>query len=310
VTLRTGGRLQPNEILALTRAVLRDYGVSVLISDNLARIVQRGPAFPVAQRHPRAEVRPRSPKVSGRSTNICPWSMSRRTIWRDGCRPRSGQRSGCLRRRRLNAILLLGLPDDIQAAQRSHPPLCGPAASGRAPQSSHRACLLVRPASSAKAGRHSSRRKATMSARPCRTPARSSYSSLRPSNSLVVFAADQEDALLHVEDWARDLDRVAQVDPQRNLFTTASATRLQRAWPMCSTLFYRAGSPSAAAGGAAEAVPPGARRACLLLSSRPAPAPALPDPRREICPRGSSRMRRATPSSSRAAPRNLPSFDR
>src|SRR3984893_2819373 len=39
VTLRTGRRLQPNEILALTRAVLRDYGVSVLISDNLAGIV-------------------------------------------------------------------------------------------------------------------------------------------------------------------------------------------------------------------------------------------------------------------------------
>src|SRR6202043_61193 len=39
VTLRTGRRLQPNEILALTRAVLRDYGISVLVSDNLARIV-------------------------------------------------------------------------------------------------------------------------------------------------------------------------------------------------------------------------------------------------------------------------------
>src|SRR6202043_1724024 len=39
VTLRTGRRLSPNEILALARAVLRDYGISVMTTDTLVRIV-------------------------------------------------------------------------------------------------------------------------------------------------------------------------------------------------------------------------------------------------------------------------------
>jgi general secretion pathway protein D len=39
VTLRTGRPLSPSEILALARTVLRDYGIDVIFSGNLARVV-------------------------------------------------------------------------------------------------------------------------------------------------------------------------------------------------------------------------------------------------------------------------------
>ena len=39
VTLRTGRPLSPSEILALTRSVLRDYGIDIIFSGNLARVV-------------------------------------------------------------------------------------------------------------------------------------------------------------------------------------------------------------------------------------------------------------------------------
>jgi len=114
-----------------------------------------------------------------------------------------------------NAILLLGLPDDIQAANEAIRTLDQPRLAG---------CrsLRIEPVfwSAGQLGEKLAdilRAEGYNVSTTLQNPGALVLLSLRPSNSLVVFAADQK-TLSHVEDWARDLDRVAQVDPQRNLF--------------------------------------------------------------------------------------------
>ena len=154
VTLRTGRRLQPNEILAVTRAVLRDYGISVLISDHLSRIVpneallSQSPNVSVAA-HDRDRRKPQTDlpiSASGqRPANMVVMAADRVQDKGSGV---SGTPA--------NAILLLGLPDDSKPPRGY--PHSGPAPLCRAPQPPHRARLLVRRPARRKTGRYSSRR--------------------------------------------------------------------------------------------------------------------------------------------------------
>ena len=213
VTLRTGRPLSPGEILALTRAVLRDYGIDILLSGNVAKVV------------PNEALMSQAPNViRGRSTadiaenmrpifqyvplvNVAATDMAAWLPTAFGQKLRITPATG--------ALLMLGLPDDVQAAVQAIRTLDQPRLAGRrslriepafwsATQLSERLADILRA-------------EGYSVSTSVQNPGSIVLLPLRPSNFLVVFAADQK-TLAHVEDWARDLDRVSQVDPQKSVF--------------------------------------------------------------------------------------------
>jgi general secretion pathway protein D len=213
VTLRTGRALPPGEILALARAVLRDYGIDIIFSGNLARVV---PNEALMSQSP-GIIRGRSstdvaenmrpifqyvPLVSIAASDMGSWLQNA-----FGQKVRVTPATG--------ALLLLGLPDDIQAAVQAIRTLDQPRLAGRR-------SIRIEPAFWS-ATQLSDRLSDILRAEgynvstSVQNPGSIVILPLRPSNFLVVFAADQK-TLSHVEDWARDLDRVSQIDPQKSVF--------------------------------------------------------------------------------------------
>jgi general secretion pathway protein D len=213
VTLRTGRPLPPNEILTLTRTVLRDYGIEIVFSGNVARVV------------PNEALMSQSPSViRGRSTadiaenmrpifqyvplvNVAAIDLGGWLQNAFGQKVRVTPATG--------ALLLLGLPDDLQAAVQAVRTLDQPRLAGRrsvriepafwsATQLSERLADILRA-------------EGYNVSTSVQNPGAIVILPLRPSNFLVVFAGDQK-TLAHVEEWARDLDRVSQVDPQKSVF--------------------------------------------------------------------------------------------
>ena len=114
-----------------------------------------------------------------------------------------------------NAVLILGLPEDIQAANEVIGTLDQPRLAGdrslriepvfwSAAQLSEKLIDILR-AEGYFVGPN------------LQNPGAVVVLPLRPSNTLVVFASDQK-TLTHVEAWVRDLDHASQIDPQRSLF--------------------------------------------------------------------------------------------
>jgi len=215
VTLRTGRRLQPNEILALARAVLRDYGISVITTDKLVRIV------------PSEELLSQSPNViRGRSSREVAESLRPIYQYLPLANVSANDMAGWLQTAfgtkvrvspapQANAILLLGLPEDIEAANEAIRTLDQPRLAGR--RSVRIEPAFWSPSQLADRLGDILRAEGYSVGTNLQNPGALVMLPLRPNNSLVVFAADQK-TLSHVEDWARDLDRVSQVDPQRSLF--------------------------------------------------------------------------------------------
>ncbi len=215
VTLRTGRRLQPNEILALARAVLRDYGISVVVGANLARIV------------PDEALLSQSPNViRGRSTTAIAESLRPIYQYLPLANVSANDMAGWLQNAfgtkvrvspapQANALLLLGLPDDIQAANEAIRTLDQPRLAGRRSVRIEPVFWSVGQLADKLAD--ILRAEGYNVSTTLQNPGALVILPLRPNNSIVVFAADQK-ALSHVVDWSRDLDQVAQVDPQRSLF--------------------------------------------------------------------------------------------
>ena len=215
VTLRTGRPLPPSEILALTRAVLRDYGIDIIFSGNLTRVV------------PNEALMSQSPSViRGRSTadvaeNMRPIfqyvslrgvSAADMAAWLQAA---LGTKVHVSTSPQGNAVLLLGLPEDIQAANEVISTLDQPRLAG------HRS-LRVEPVfwSAAQLSERLTdilRAEGYFVGPNLQNPGAVVVLPLRPSNTLVVFAGDQK-TLTHVEAWVRDLDHASQIDPQRSLF--------------------------------------------------------------------------------------------
>jgi general secretion pathway protein D len=215
VTLRTGRPLPPSEVLALTRAVLRDYGIDIIFSGNLARVV------------PNEALMSQSPSViRGRSTadvaeNMRPifQYVSLRGV---SAADMAGWLQAALGTKLHistsppgNAILILGLPEDIQAANEVIGTLDQPRLAG------HRS-LRIEPVfwSAAQLSEKLTdilRAEGYFVGPNLQNPGAVVVLPLRPSNTLVVFAGDQK-TLTHVEAWVRDLDHASQIDPQRSLF--------------------------------------------------------------------------------------------
>ncbi|MBV8890000.1 MAG: hypothetical protein JO305_10065 [Alphaproteobacteria bacterium] len=295
VTLRTGRPLPPGEILALARSVLGDYGLQVITRGQLVRIV------------PNEGLSAQSPSIiRGRSSADVPENL--RPIFEYVPLKNVGGQEmanwlGAAYGAKLkitpsvNAVLLLGAPEDVTAADDAVRTLDQPRLAGRrsikiepsfwsATQLADRLVEILR------AEGYSASTSLT-------NPGAIIVLPLRPANSLVVFAADQK-TIEHVEQWARDLDRVSQVDPQKSLFyygvrnTTAEslASVLNAVLQGNAAAGTRpAALPSAteAAGSAGTASagtnPPGAAAAATAVpaaSAAQAPAPGTPPPGRLV----------------------------
>ena len=256
VTLRTGRPLSPSEILALTRAVLHDYGIDVIFSGNLARIV------------PNEALMSQSPSViRGRSTadvaeNMRPIfqyvslrgvSAAEMAGWLQAA---LGTKLHISTSPQANAVLILGLPEDIQAANAVIATLDQPRLAG------HRS-LRIEPVFWSAAQLSEKlvdilRAEGYFVGPNLQNPGAVVVLPLRPSNTLVVFASDQK-TLTHVEAWARDLDHASQVDPQRSLFfyRVRNTTAESLAAVLNSVLQGRYAARAAAAPSEAAGPPPG-----------------------------------------------------
>jgi general secretion pathway protein D len=256
VTLRTGRPLPPSEILALTRAVLRDYGIDIIFSGNLARVV------------PNEALMSQSPSViRGRSTadvaeNMRPIfqyfslrgvSANEMAGWLQAA---LGTKVHVSTSPQGNAVLLLGLPEDIQAANEVIATLDQPRLAG------HRS-LRIEPVFWTAAQISDKlidilRAEGYFVGPNLQNPGAVVVLPLRPSNTLVVFATDQK-TLTHVEAWVRDLDHASQVDPERSLFfyRVRNTTAESLAAVLNSVLQGRYAPRAAAAPSEEAGLPPG-----------------------------------------------------
>jgi general secretion pathway protein D len=277
VTLRTGRPLSPSEILALARTVLRDYGIDVIFSGNLARVV------------PNEALMSQSPSVvRGRSTadvaeNMRPIfqyvslrgvSASDMAAWLQAA---LGTKVRISTTPQGNAVLILGLPEDIQAANEVIGTLDQPRLAG------HRS-LRIEPVFWSAAQLSEKlidilRAEGYFVGPNLQNPGAVVVLPLRPSNTLVVFASDQK-TLTHVEAWVRDLDHASQIDPQRSLFfyRVRNTTAESLAAVLNSVLLGRfaaraAAAPSEAAGppSGQPPFPPGAPGAPPATAAGPPP---------------------------------------
>ena len=256
VTLRTGRPLSPSEILALARTVLRDYGIDLIFSGNLARVV------------PNEALMSQSPSVvRGRSTadvaeNMRPIfqyvslrgvSASDMAAWLQAA---LGTKVRISTTPQGNAVLILGLPEDIQAANEVIGTLDQPRLAG------HRS-LRIEPVFWSAAQLSEKlidilRAEGYFVGPNLQNPGAVVVLPLRPSNTLVVFASDQK-TLTHFEAWARDLDHASQIDPQRSLFfyRVRNTTAESLAAVLNSVLLGRFAARAAAAPSEAAGPPSG-----------------------------------------------------
>jgi general secretion pathway protein D len=215
VTLRTGRPLQPSEILALASAVLRDYGISVVATDRLVRIV---PSEALLSQSP-VVIRGRSSREIAENLRpiyeYLPLANVSANDMAGWLQTAFGTKVRVSPAPQANAILVLGLPEDVEAANEAIRTLDQPRLAGR--RSLRIEPVFWSPSQLAERLADILRAEGYSVGNNLQNPGALVMLPLRPNNSLVVFAADQK-TLSHVEDWARDLDRVSQVDPQRSLF--------------------------------------------------------------------------------------------
>jgi general secretion pathway protein D len=215
VTLRTGRPLQPSEILALASAVLRDYGISVVATDRLVRIV---PSEALLSQSP-VVIRGRSSREIAENLRpiyeYLPLANVSANDMAGWLQTAFGTKVRVSPAPQANAILVLGLPEDVEAANEAIRTLDQPRLAGR--RSMRIEPVFWSPSQLSEKLADILRAEGYSVGTNLQNPGALIMLPLRPSNTLVVFAADQK-TLSHVEDWARDLDRVSQVDPQRSVF--------------------------------------------------------------------------------------------
>jgi general secretion pathway protein D len=287
VTLRTGRALPPNEILALARTVLRDYGLEIVLSGNLARVV---PNDALTAQTP-SVIRGRSTVEIAQNmrpifqyvplTNVAATDMGSWLQNAFGTKVRVTPAP--------NALLLLGLPDDVEAALQAIRTLDQPRLAGRR-------SVRIEPAfwsASQLAERLADilRAEGYSVSTSVQNPGAVVILPLRPSNFLVVFAGDQK-TLSHIEDWVRDLDRVSQVDPQKSVFYygVRNTTAESLAAVLNSVLQgnYATRAAAIAAEAPAAGLPPGAQGqpavqgGASVGAAASGPAPGTPPPGRIV----------------------------
>lgn len=254
VTLRTGRPLQPSEILALASAVLRDYGISVVATDRLVRIV---PSEALLSQSPMV-IRGRSSREIAENLRpiyeYLPLANVSANDMAGWLQTAFGTKVRVSPAPQANAILVLGLPEDVEAANEAIRTLDQPRLAGR--RSLRIEPVFWSPSQLADRLGDILRAEGYSVGNNLQNPGALVMLPLRPNNSLVVFAADQK-TLSHVEDWARDLDRVSQVDPQRSLFYYGVRNTTAESLANVLNAVLAGNIAARAAATAPEQVPPG-----------------------------------------------------
>ncbi|MBL8688779.1 MAG: type II secretion system protein GspD [Rhodospirillaceae bacterium] len=215
VTLRTGGRRPPQEILDLTRQVLATYGVQVVEQENSFQIL---PSDALMAQTPRivrqralAEVPP-SLRPVFHYVDIRNVRMQELRGWLVEA---YGNKLRIIQVNESNAMLIFGLPEDIAPALEAIRTLDQPRFAGRRglrlePVYWSAERLTVKLSEILRTEGYNVSTNVQVVAAIMMLP-------IESLNSILVFATDE--ALLgHVSSWASDLDQPARADPLRRLF--------------------------------------------------------------------------------------------
>jgi general secretion pathway protein D len=215
VTLRTGGPKSAQDLLAITREVLRTYGVQLTYDRDVLRVrlsetlSTEMPQIIIGRTSPdiAASLRPIFQVLGLDQVNnqdMASWLSSA-----------FGTKIKFIASPANNSIILLGLPEDVHAAAEGIRLLDQPRLAGRrslkiVPVFWTAAALSEKLSEILRVEGYN----VSSTAVP---PAAVTLLPLGATGTVLVFAADQK-ILDHVAKWARDLDQPAQVDPRQSVF--------------------------------------------------------------------------------------------
>jgi general secretion pathway protein D len=215
VTLRTSGPKTPQELLNITREVLRNYGIQVTYDRDVLRVrlseslTSEMPQIIIGRSSPdvAASLRPIFQVLGLDQVNnqdMASWLNSA-----------FGNKIKFIPSPANNSIILLGLPEDVRAAAEGIRLLDQPRLAGRK-------SLKIVPvfwtaaALSEKLGEILKVEGYNVSTTGI-PPAAVTLLPLGATDTVLVFASDQK-ILDHVSQWAHDLDTPAKVDPRQSVF--------------------------------------------------------------------------------------------
>jgi general secretion pathway protein D len=215
VTLRTGGSRSPQELLSISAAVLRNYGIQLVFEKNLVRVRE---SEALLSESPQIILGRTAPEISSDLRpifQIVPLSDVNAQDIAGWLATAYGNKIKFTLSPSNNAIMMLGQPDDIRAAVEAVRLL-------DQPQFSDRRSLRVRPVFWS-AGSLAEKLIDVLKAEGI-----NASSSLQPPtavtilpfaavDTLLVFARDQR-TLNHISEWVKTLDQSTAVDSSQNVF--------------------------------------------------------------------------------------------
>jgi general secretion pathway protein D len=215
VTLRTGGPKSAQELLAITREVLRTYGIQLTYDRDVLRVrlsetlSTEMPQIIIGRTSPdiAASLRPIFQVIGLDQVNnqdMATWLSSA-----------FGTKIKFIASPANNSIILLGLPEDVHAAAEGIRLLDQPRLAGR--QSLKVVPVFWTAAALSEKLSEILRVEGYNVSSTAVPPAAVTLLPLAATGTVLVFASDQK-ILDHVAKWARDLDQPAQVDPRQSVF--------------------------------------------------------------------------------------------
>ena len=216
VTLRTGGPKSAQDLLEITRQVLRTYGIQLSSDKDLVRVRL---SESLTSEMPQIIIgHTASPDIAESLRPVFQVLVLDHVNNQDMASWLSSAFGGKIKfipSPANNSIILLGLPDDVRAATEGIRLLDQPRLAGR--QSLKIAPVFWTAAALAeKLGDVLRAEGYNVSSAPV-PPAAVTLLPLPTVNMVLVFSSDQK-ILDHVAKWARDLDQPAQVDPRQSVF--------------------------------------------------------------------------------------------
>lgn len=215
VTLRTAGPKQQAEVIAIVRQILAAYGIEVVQTDRLYRIV---PSDALLQQTPRllrsraqAEV-PTDLRPVFQYVEVKNVKMPELRGWLTEA---YGQKLRIIQLNEFNAMLVMGLPEDVRAGLEAVRLLDQPRLAGRRSVRIEPVYWAVdRLALKLTDVLRIEGYNSVVGALPA---AAINMLPIEQTNALLVFATEQT-LLDHVVGWTRDLDQPSQADPLKRLF--------------------------------------------------------------------------------------------
>lgn len=215
VTLRTGGPKSAEELLLVTREVLRTYGISLSSEKDLVRVRL---SESLTSEMPQIIIGRTSADIAENMRPVFQVLVLDHVNNQDMASWLSSAFGGKIKfipSPANNSIILLGLPDDVRSASEGIRLLDQPRLAGR--QSLRIVPIYWTAATLAeKLGDVLRAEGYNVSSAPV-PPAAVTLLPLPTANMVLAFAGDTK-ILEHVAKWVKDLDRPAQVDPRQSVF--------------------------------------------------------------------------------------------